>query len=316
MNDTGDFKTIHTIDGNYLCPEFAAIYMIIEGDRVAFIDNNTTKAVPAIMNRLKEEGRTPENVEFIIVTHVHLDHAGGTAALARLCPNAVVLAHERAARHIIDPERLIKGATAVYGEARFAELYGTIDPVDESRVHIVRDRETVSLGNRELTFLYTLGHAKHHMCIYDSGENVVFAGDSFGLSFPLLQKGKLPFIFPSASPADFNPAEAIKSLNTILDTGACAIFPTHFGVVHNIIESAQMLEDHLTHYSGIMKIALASHYEGEKLDTFCREEVIKHFQQELQRCDIPLLPDVESFLQMDIKLNGMGLSVAVQREKS
>lgn len=316
MNDNSGFKTIHTIDGNYFFPRFAAIYMISEGDRVAFIDNNTTFAVPAIMRRLEELGRAPEDVEYIILTHVHLDHAGGTAALAKECPNAIVLAHERAARHIIDPERLINGATAVYGETRFAKLYGTIDPVDEKRIRIVHDRETISLDTRELTFIYTLGHAKHHMAIYDSGENVVFAGDSFGLSFPFLQKGKLPFIFPSSSPPDFDPPEALKSLQTIIDTGASAIFPTHFGVIRNIKQSAEMLSDHLNRFADIINRALKLQLEGDKLDTFCLEEMTTFFHRELQKCGIPFSPEIETFLEMDIKLNAMGLSVAVQREES
>src|SRR5690242_7173105 len=121
--------SIDTIDCHYVMPNFAAAYLLADQGKAAFVDNNTTHSVPTLMNALKQRGLEPKDVQFIMVTHVHLDHAGGTSALATLCPNAVVLAHPRAAPHLIDPRKLVSSARAVYGDAIFDQLYGKIDPI-------------------------------------------------------------------------------------------------------------------------------------------------------------------------------------------
>ena len=159
------------------------------------------------MEVLKKEGLKPEDVQYLIITHVHLDHAGGSSALLKACPNAVLLAHPRAATHIIDPTKLIKSARLVYGESAFEKLYGEIEPVASARVRVMNDGETVQFGSRNLHFFYTRGHANHHFCILDSGSEGIFTGDSFGLAYPALQKNGL-LIIPSTSPTDFNPDEA------------------------------------------------------------------------------------------------------------
>lgn len=167
-------RQVITIDCDYLFPQYAASYLLIEGDRAAFIENNTVHAVPRLLSALKQAGLTPEQVEYVVITHVHLDHAGGSAALMQACPGATLLAHPRAARHVKDPSRLIAGARAVYGDARFEALYGKIDPVPAERVREMGDEEILRWRGREWTFLHTRGHANHHFCIYDSALKGVF----------------------------------------------------------------------------------------------------------------------------------------------
>lgn len=308
--------TVKTIDGNYLHPGFAAAYLIIEGDRAAFIDNNTLHAVPRLLAALSEHNLKPKQVEYIIVTHVHLDHAGGTSLLVKECPHAVVLAHQRAARHIVDPARLIQGATAVYGESEFKRLYGSIQPVDEKRVRVVEDGEMLNLGKRSLTFIYTLGHAKHHLCVYDSGTNGIFTGDALGLAYPLLQTGSEPFVFPSSTPTDFDPEEYAEGIDTILGTGADLAFLTHFGPLGEVKQAARMMKDYLKQMRNAIDDTLDRGLEGDALEGFCRDIISEFLRSEVEKRGLPYSSEIENFLKMDVMINSLGIAHAVEKSRN
>lgn len=230
-----------TVDCHYVMPQLAAAYLRVEGDEAAFIEVNTSHAVPHLLAALKDAGRTPEQVKLVIVTHVHLDHAGGTSALMKLCPNATVLAHPRAARHLVDPSKLVASARKVYGDEVFDELYGVIEPIDAARVRTVEDGEAVQLGDATLRFLHTRGHANHHFVVHDEKQNVVFTGDTFGLVYPQLQKAGR-FAFPSTSPTDFDGPAAIASVKRIMALAPRAVALTHFGLYEDVeVIGAQLL---------------------------------------------------------------------------
>jgi glyoxylase-like metal-dependent hydrolase (beta-lactamase superfamily II) len=309
-------ETVKTIDCNYLFPGFAAAYLIIEGDRAAFIDNNTVHAAPRLLAALRENNLKPEQVDYIIVTHVHLDHAGGTSVLVKECPNAIVLAHQRAARHIIDPTRLIKGATAVYGESEFKRLYGNIQAVDEKLVRIVEDGEILDFGKRRFTFIYTLGHAKHHMCVYDSGTNGIFTGDSLGLAYPILQTGSELFVFPSSTPTDFDPEKYDEGIDAILATGADLAFLTHFGPLRQIKRAAAMMKDYLNRMRDTIKEARNQGLEGDVLQGFCRRVITEFLRSELEKRGLSYTAEIENFLKMDVMINSMGIAHAVEKSRN
>jgi glyoxylase-like metal-dependent hydrolase (beta-lactamase superfamily II) len=309
-------ETVKTIDCNYLFPGFAAAYLIIEGDRAAFIDNNTVHAAPRLLAALRENNLKPEQVDYIIVTHVHLDHAGGTSVLVKECPNAIVLAHQRAARHIIDPTRLIKGATAVYGESEFKRLYGSIQAVDEKLVRIVEDGEILDFGKRSFTFIYTLGHAKHHMCVYDSGTNGIFTGDSLGLAYPILQTGSELFVFPSSTPTDFDPEKYDEGIDAILATGADLAFLTHFGPLRQIKRAAGMMKDYLNRMRDTIKEARNQGLEGDVLQGFCRRVITEFLRSELEKRGLSYTAEIENFLKMDVMINSMGIAHAVEKSRN
>ncbi|HEY2510095.1 MAG TPA: MBL fold metallo-hydrolase, partial [Polyangiaceae bacterium] len=177
-----------TIDCD-LIPRFTAAYLRVAGDECAFVEAHTPHALPKLLGALEAQGRRPEEVRWIVVTHAHLDHASGASALLAQCPNAVLLAHPRAARHLIDPQKLVASATQVYGEARFAELYGRIDPIPADRVRALEDGARFPLGDATLTVHHTAGHAKHHFVVHDPALKTVYTGDTFGLVYPALQRG-------------------------------------------------------------------------------------------------------------------------------
>lgn len=307
---------VTTIDCNYVMPKVAAAYLLHCGDRACFIDNNTNHAVPSLIASLAQAGYAPEQVEYIIITHVHLDHAGGTGLLLQKCPNAKVVAHPRAAPHLIDPSRLVRSAQGVYGEENFRRLYGEIIPVPEDRVVIPADGETLAVGDSELTFIYTRGHANHHFVIVDKKTKSVFTGDAFGLAYPMLQGGAYPFLFPSTSPTDFDAAEARISYDKILNCGAEKAYPTHFGVWNDLPAGHKMLHEYINYAEQIFDtLAKAPHNTPEDDYQTAYSAYREFFSRELDARGIQLSSDEEKILAMDLDLNAQGVAFAAQRAR-
>ncbi|MEO5969107.1 MAG: MBL fold metallo-hydrolase [Bdellovibrionia bacterium] len=300
-----------TIDCNYIVPSFAAAYLIAESDRALFIENNTTHATPRLLQALKETGLQPEQVEYLIVTHIHLDHAGGTSKLLEACPNATVLAHPRAAPHLIDPTKLVTSAKQVYGVSAFETLYGDILPIDASRVRVMQDQEVLQFGSRSLKFIYTRGHANHHFCISDSESSGMFTGDSFGLAYPQLQKNGL-FIFPSTSPTDFNPVEARLSIQKILDSGAKQAFLTHYGAIGNLEQAAAQLLTHLDFSENLLISATESNEPDSALEAFCQKRLNPYFQDLLTQRG---LTESWDLIKMDLELNSAGIAHVARKRR-
>ena len=296
-----------TIDCDYVYSRFAAAYLLVHGDEVAFIDNNTAHAVPKLIASLKAEGFAPEQVKYVIITHVHLDHAGGTSQLMRACPQAKLLAHPRAAKHMIDPSKLVGSAKVVYGEADFKKLYGEIHPVAKDRVQEVGDGEVLALGGARLRFIHTRGHANHHFCIYDERLGIIFTGDAFGLSYPDLQKyGR--FILPSTSPTDFDAAEAKKSIAKVIETGSEKAYLTHFGEVEKLSACALQLNQYLNFSRELVERAVTSALVNEALPQFCESELRKFLAEDLNLRKFSFSASELGILNMDLKLNGAGLA--------
>jgi glyoxylase-like metal-dependent hydrolase (beta-lactamase superfamily II) len=307
--------SVTTIDtGYYDIPRGTAAYLLREGDRAAFVETNTSRAVPRLLEALRAEGLAPAQVEYVVITHVHLDHAGGAAALLQACPNATLLAHPRAAKHVIDPSKLVKSARQVYGDAEFERLYGEIAPVDPARVRVMEDGERLAFGSRELTFFYTRGHANHHLCVHDSGSDAVFTGDAFGVVYPDLQRGGRLAI-PSTSPTDFDAAEAVRSLDAIRATGAERVYLTHFGGFDDLDEIAAQLRAQLEESGRIVEEAYEAGLEGEALEAFCARRVDAMLDARLAERGLKGHPDVDAALALDRSLNAQGLAFAVQKRR-
>ena len=306
---------VRTIDTNYLGnPRFAACFLLLEGERAAFVETNANAAVPHLLEALAESGRAPEDVDYVIVTHAHLDHAGGASMLMAACPNATLLAHPRAAPHLIDPAKLVASARQVYGEARFAELYGEIAPIPAERVRTMGDNEGLRWGETSLRFLHTRGHANHHFCVLDEGAANIFTGDSFGLRYPALQDEGL-VVFPSTSPTDFDPVAARESVARIATCGAERAFLTHFGESSNLGEIANALNCQLDAYEDVLEVADASALEGEELADFVRERVETIFAEEFEGFSFTGDDELRALVDLDIDLNAQGVTFAVEKRR-
>lgn len=304
---------IQTIDCHYLGrPRFAAAYLIIDGDEAAFVDNNTNHAVPRLLDALHDKGITAQDVRYLIVTHVHLDHAGGTAKLADACSNATVLAHPRAARHIVDPSKLVESASAVYGKERFEQLYGTIEPVAANRVTEMQDEEAIGLGSRNLRFLHTRGHANHHFCVVDEHTGSIFAGDAFGLHYPDLQEPGT-FAFPSTSPTDFDADLARDSIHRLVSLAPTDLYPTHFGPVKDIKTSAGQLIRHLDFSERVMTDAIEVDLPDTELELYSKRRLTDYFTGLLDRHGAR--KTAWELVQLDIDLNAQGIAFAANKQR-
>ncbi|GLQ91037.1 MBL fold metallo-hydrolase [Dyella flagellata] len=225
---------IHTIDTGFVRPRFDAAYLLVHRGHAAFIDCGTHHSVPRLLAALATAGLDASEVDWLILTHVHLDHAGGAGELMARLPNARLVVHPRGARHMADPSQLWAGATAVYGEEVMQQAYGRLRPVPAERIVEAPDGHVVDLRGRHLRCLDTPGHAKHHMALYDEQANVCFTGDTFGLSYREFDTRLGPFILPTTTPVQFDPQALHASIRRLLALKPDAMYLTHFGRVEQV----------------------------------------------------------------------------------
>lgn len=225
---------VHSLDSGFLRPRLDAIHLIVENGRAAFVDTGTHHSVPRMLAALDQLGIPRARVDYVIVTHVHLDHAGGAGLLMRELPNAQLVAHPRGAPHMIEPARLWAGTVGVYGEQRARRDYGEILPVPRERVIEAGDGFELALAGRTLRFIDTPGHARHHFCVYDERAQACFTGDTFGLSYRELDRDGRAFIFPTTTPVQFDPAALHASLDRLLGLAPRAMYLTHYSEVRDV----------------------------------------------------------------------------------
>lgn len=211
-----------------------AIHLLVEGGRAAVIDTGTSHAVPQVLAALEAKGIRPAQVDYVILTHVHLDHAGGAGQLMARFPNARLTVHPRGARHVVDPGRLLSATVAIYGAEQTRRIYGEILPVARERVIETPEGAKLRLAGRELLFLDAPGHARHHVVVRDGATGHFFAGDTFGLSYRELDQDERQFSFPTTSPSQFDPPALHRSIDRMLSFAPGALYVTHFGRLTNL----------------------------------------------------------------------------------
>jgi glyoxylase-like metal-dependent hydrolase (beta-lactamase superfamily II) len=232
---------ISAIDSGHLRPLLDAIHLVVEGNRAAIVDTGTNRSVAGVLGALAAKGLAPEQVDYVVLTHIHLDHAGGAGLLMQRLPNATLTVHPRGARHMADPSRLVAGTVAVYGEAEAKRLYGDIVPVPRQRIRETPDGASILLAGRELVFHDTPGHARHHGAIHDTASGHVFTGDVFGLSYRELDHAGRQFIFATSSPVQFDPGPYHRSIDRVAGLRPEAVYVTHYGQVREPAAKAGIL---------------------------------------------------------------------------
>ena len=225
---------IHVIDTGFHRPDFDAAYLIVEHGRAAFIDTGTNDSVPRLLAALEAAGLARDAVDYVIPTHVHLDHAGGAGLLMQQLPTAQLVVHPHGARHLIDPSRLMNSARAVYGDAEVARSYGDVVGVPPQRVLRTEDGMVLALGGRPLTFLDTPGHARHHHCIWDERSRGFFTGDTFGLSYREFDTPRGAWIMPTTTPVQFEPEALRRSVQRMMAFEPACLYLTHYGRVTDV----------------------------------------------------------------------------------
>jgi glyoxylase-like metal-dependent hydrolase (beta-lactamase superfamily II) len=225
---------IVAIDSGMVRPQMAACYLLETDTSVAVVETGNNESTARILKVLASRGRRPEEISHVIVTHVHLDHAGGAGKLMQQLPNATLVAHPRGVRHLTDPSRLEASARAVYGDEKFDEMYGSLIPVPEERVRVMEDGDSLAVGQRTLVFADTPGHARHHFCVWDEQTRGWFTGDTFGISYRELDTVNGPFIFPTSTPIQFDPPALLASVRRLMEKEPENMYLTHFGRVRDV----------------------------------------------------------------------------------
>ena len=225
---------ILAIDSGYLRPRMDALHLIVQDRRAALIESGTTHSVPRVLAALEQAGVAPEDVDWLLLTHVHLDHAGGAGALLQVLPNAQLVVHPRGARHMIEPAKLWAGTVAVYGEAFAREAYGELVPVAAERVLEATDGLVIDLAGRRIEVLDAPGHARHHVCYFDTLSRGWFTGDAFGLSYREVHVGERAFVLPTTTPVQFEPAAMHATIDMLMAREPACMYLTHYSRVMDV----------------------------------------------------------------------------------
>jgi len=190
------------------------------------VETGSQTSVPALLAALGDLGLGADDLAAVVVTHIHLDHAGGVGDVAQAFPRATVYVHERGARHLADPTRLVASAAQVYGDL-IDDLYGRLLPTDADRIRVLDDDDEVEVGGgRVLTAVDSPGHARHHLSLHDSDSGLMFAGDAVGVFLP-----DVAVLRPATPPPEFDLETAVASLRRMADRRPQALALAHFGVV-------------------------------------------------------------------------------------
>ncbi|MGY0560372.1 MBL fold metallo-hydrolase [Luteimonas sp. A277] len=302
---------IVTIDTGYVRPGFCAAYLVIENGRAAFIDTGTGKSVPRLLAALQEQGLEPADVDWVIATHVHLDHAGGAGPLMQQLPNATFAVHPRGARHMRDPARLEASARAVYGD-EYDLHHGSLTPIAEDRMRILASGQVLDLAGRPLRCVHTPGHAGHHLSVWDARSRSWFCGDTFGISYRELDSDRGAFIVPSTSPVQFDPDALRGSIRRILAEAPQAVYVTHYG---RVARAQQLGTSLIAQVDAMVDLARGLEDSPER-NVRLRRALSRLYVERAQRQGIDRAEQlVPELLAMDIELNAQGLGVWLDRSR-
>ena len=309
MFDWRDYRNgIYAFDAGYVRPILAAIHLVVENGRVALVDTGSNDALPNALAALDRLGLDVAAVDYVILTHIHLDHAGGAGSMMAAFPNAQLIVHPRGARHMAEPSKLVAGVTAVYGAEYVNQVYGEILPIPAERIIEAADGFTLSLAGRELLCIDTPGHARHHICIVDKKTGGIFTGDMFGLSYREHDVDGRPFIFPTTTPTQFEPDEMRASISRLLSFKPEAMYLTHYSRVGDV---PALGEDLLRRLDALVAIAeSASQLSGKLRHEQIKVEIATYLFGELKAHGCNLAETVVlDIWATDLELNAQGLEV-------
>ncbi|WP_159077480.1 MBL fold metallo-hydrolase [Polynucleobacter rarus] len=288
-------------------PQFDSCYVVAQrapsGDRLAIIDTGTNFSIPRIMATINDLGCSYEQVSYIILTQIQLDHAGGAGLLMQNCPNAKLVVHPRGVRHLIDPSSLIASATSLYGVSWVDKEYGRLIPIPSKRIMEAREGDLINLAGRMLTILETPGIAKHHLCIWDELSQGVFTGDTFGLSYPEFDTPQGSFVFP-ATPIHFDSRSLKVSLKKVMALTPSCLYFSHFGSFQHV---PQMYEAFLKLLEEVENLGKKLKF-AENRHEFLKEGLLNIYTQALRNQGCELTDSkIQQLLTLDIEKNAQGM---------
>jgi len=301
---------ITAIDTDYVRPQLDASHLLLDHGRAAFVDTGTTLSVPNLLAALEARGIGRDQVDWVLTTHVHLDHAGGAGELMRHLPNARCATHPRGARHLVDPAKLIAGSIAVYGEDRYRELYGDIVPVAEDRMFVPGDGERISVGRRNLELIHTPGHALHHYCVVDLDTRRIFPGDNFGISYRDFDVDGRELIFPTTTPVHFDPVAMRSSIDRLMAYKPVAMYLTHYS---QVLQLDRLADDLKRRVDELAQLARSLAIEPDRASRL-RTEMFALMSAWLDAHSYPGdVAERHRLIDDDVELNAQGLEVWLDR---
>jgi glyoxylase-like metal-dependent hydrolase (beta-lactamase superfamily II) len=302
---------IWCIDTGYHRPRYDAAYLLLDGGRAAFFDTGTNHAVPRLLATLRSLGLERDAVDWVIPSHVHLDHAGGAGLLMRELPVARMLLHPRGLRHMVDPSALQQGVLAIYGAEAVARDYGTLVPVEAERITTTEDDMVVHLGTRRLEFAHTPGHAQHHHCLWDETSGGWFVGDTFGVSYREFDTERGPWILAISTPVQFDPQSLRASVRRLLARQPRCMHLTHYGRVGDV---ARLGAELLAGIDRLVAVGQATP-AGADRDQRLRQTLRALVQGDARAHGCAQNDDaVAEALDMDLTLNAQGLGIWLDRQ--
>ena len=297
---------ITAIDTGFHRPRFDASHLIVERERAVFIDVGTNYSIPFLLAELDAKGVAREAVDYVIVTHVHLDHAGGAGEIMRQLPNARLAVHPRGAPHMINPARLVASASSVYGAEEVQRTYGELVPVPAERVVEIRDEAVIDFAGRSLRCLDTPGHARHHFTVWDERSRSFFSGDTFGLSYREFDTEKGAFILPTTTPVQFDPVALKGSIARMLLFKPDAIFLTHYSRVSDI---ECLGRDLFKQIDAMVAIAESATGQPERHEFLKQKLAELYIDRALAHGCVMARERMMELLASDIELNAQGLEI-------
>jgi glyoxylase-like metal-dependent hydrolase (beta-lactamase superfamily II) len=301
---------VYLIDTLYVRPGLAGSHLVVQDGRAAFVDTGPGPSAPRLLAALDELGIAREQVDWLFLTHVHLDHAGGAGQMMQALPNARAVLHPRGAPHLIDPAKLVAGSIAVYGEVLYRRLYGELVPIPAERVVVVEDGQRLQLGRRTFEFIDAPGHARHHHCPIDLDYREVYSGDNFGICYREFDTARGPFMLPTTTPVQFDPDAMHATLDRILSYRPPRIYQTHFGPVTDVERLGRDLHAAIDELVRIARLHAAASDRRARIEA----DMFRYFSAQLDAHGYTGdLARRHAMLDDDVRLNADGLLVWLER---
>jgi glyoxylase-like metal-dependent hydrolase (beta-lactamase superfamily II) len=276
---------------------YTAAYLL-EAAEPTLIETGPTTSVDPVTRALVELGIASDQLANVVVTHIHLDHAGGVGGLAASFPRARIWVQEQGAPHLADPSRLVASATRLYGPERMATLFGPPQPVPAGRVRPLVDGDRVEMGNRTLEVLYTPGHARHHVALVDSDTGAVFTGDALGIHVP-----NLPILRPATPPPEFDLELAVDSIHRIRDRAPSLLLFAHFGPISEVDRTCELAERRVRDWAAVVRDAMASTDDLDEIVAILTRETAREVATGAEaQLDLDRLETLSS-----IRMNALGI---------